>query len=567
MRVFYRGGTFMCMLGFPTTRLLVLMTVAAACNAPAHEGFTSVQFEEATTAETTTGSVELTTGGAVQTVTGASTDSAGGASEGADSSDSTAAEGDSSSSSGEVLPPVILEVDMPAKVSLAGPIAVTVTTLRTTSAQIKLDGALLDMLTDEGDGVFAGVVPVYGAVDQGEHVLEVIAAQGDLTDQREVPFEVSTPVSGGLAWAINGPLGSRTNRIALSPAGELFEIGTQVFGGVPRPVLSVRSALTGEAQSSTLVLDSREGSAEDLALTPDGDLWVAMNVKEQNASWRPRIALFDRFGNDTGVEMIGDVGGTVRAVDSDGLGGFFAVGFAATGKFDLMDVAIWRMNSDHVPVFSGQAWDYVAADQFEHVFTDFATDVVVDGDVVWIVGGSHGWHDDPLNKRMRGLIIRMDIDTGVVLAPTIIASWAGVYTQSMFLGAGLAPEGLLVTGQGYNDVGDLQRVETSQYSAIGTRTWHRPDMSAVEARGNAVALNAHGVAVIAATVREGSATRGYLLGRVVGEFTQTFELGFPASKEASACGGVVVDPWDQALGGGHVTISGVTQARALRVHQ
>ena len=88
----------MCMLGFPTTRLLVLMTVAAACNAPAHEGFTSVQFEEVTTAATTTGSIEPTTEGAVQTVTGASTDSAGGASEGADSSDSTAAEGDSSSS-------------------------------------------------------------------------------------------------------------------------------------------------------------------------------------------------------------------------------------------------------------------------------------------------------------------------------------------------------------------------------------------------------------------------------------------------------------------------------------
>ena len=54
------------------------------------------------------------------------------------------------------------------------------------------------------------------------------------------------------------------------------------------------------------MLDTREGSAEDLALTPNGDLWVAMNVREPNASWRPRIALFDRFGNDMGVEMIGD---------------------------------------------------------------------------------------------------------------------------------------------------------------------------------------------------------------------------------------------------------------------
>lgn len=567
MRVFYPGGTFMCMLGLPTARLLVLMTVAAACNAPAHEGFTSVQFEEVTTVATMTGAVEPTTDGAVQTVTGASTDGAGEASEDAESSDSTAAEADSSSSSGEVLPPMILEVDMPAKVSLAGPIAVTVTTLRTTSAQIRLDGALLDMLTDEGDGVFAGVVPVYGAVDQGAHVLEVIAAQGDLTDQREVPFEVSTPVAGSLAWAMNGPLGSRTNRIALSPAGELFEIGTQVFGGVPRPVLSVRSALTGEVRFSTLVLDTREGSAEDLALTPNGDLWVAMNVREPNASWRPRIALFDRFGNDMGVEMIGDAGGTVRAVDSDGLGGFFAVGFVGTGEADLMDVAFWRMNSDHVPVFSGQAWDYVAADKIQHKFTDFGTDVVVDGDVAWIVGGSYGSHEKDWDPRMRGLIVRMDINTGVVLAPAIIASWGGVYTQSMFFGAGLAPESILVTGHGYNDAGDLQRVETSQYSAAGARTWHRPDKGAAEARGNAVALNAHGVAVIAATVREGSATRGYLLGRVIGEFTQTFELGFPVSKEASACGGVAVDPWDQVFGGGHVTIGGITQAHALRVHQ
>ena len=549
--------------------LLVLLTTAAACNAPAHEGFTSVDFEETTTGAVTTTSLEATTLDAVHTVTGADawTD---GVEATTDSTDTGGNEAESSvgdSSGGDALPPMIVDVEMPAKVSLAGPVAVTVTAMQTTSVRMKLDGVELDMLTDEGDGTFSGVVPVYGAVDKGPHILEIIAEQGDLTDQREVPFEVNTPASGGLAWAMNGPLGSRTNRLALSSAGELFEVGTEEINGAPRPVLRVRSAMTGAELSPTIVLDNREGSAEDITITPDGDLWVAMNVKEPNTTWHPRIALFDRFGSDTGAELLGDKGSTVRGVDSDGLGGFFAVGFAGTGQDDLLDVAFWRMNGDHVPVFSGQTWDYELADQPKHTFTDFGTDVVVDGDVAWIVGASHGLHDADLVMRMRGLVLRVDIDTGEVLAPVILAPWADPYKQSLFFGAALHPQGLLVTGKGYDDGGDQQRVETALYSATEGRIWHRPDKATVEAQGNAVALGSHGVAVIAVTVREGGVSRGYLVGRRVGEYTETFDLGFPTSKEPSACGDVIVDPWDQALGGGYVTIKGVTQSRALRVHQ
>ncbi|MBA3544930.1 MAG: hypothetical protein H0T76_00455 [Nannocystis sp.] len=499
----------------------------------------------------TTGSAMMTTDAGDSTTTGADT-----------------GEDADSSSGGALPPPTILEVDMPGKVALAGPVPFTTTTANATSARAKLDGVDIGALQDDGGGVFSGALAIYGAVDNGDHVLEIIAEREDLSDHRPVPFEVSTPASGTVAWAKAGPAGTRTRRIALTPERDVIEVGTRVIAGVERPVIRKRSGLTGAElwAEGTIVIDDREGWAVDVAVAPDGQLWAAMNVRTAANVWRPRIALFDAAGHFTGVEIIGEAGQTVTGLDNDGTGGCVAVGFAGSGKGDT-DVVVWRMNGDHVPVLSGKSWDYVPGGELAHTFTDLATEVVVKDGVAWIVGLSVGKHDDKADILSRGFVLRLDIDTAAELGPVIIAPKSGAWTQSKFFGAAAHPDGVLVTGNACNNVCDSERVETALYTNAGGRPWFRPEPASVSARGNAVALNAHGGVVVAVTIREGTALRGYLLGRVVYDGQATpFSVPFPASKEDSEASAVAIDEFDRIAGGGYRTLGGVTESRTILAH-
>jgi len=160
----------------------------------------------------------------------------------------------------------------------------------------------------------------------------------------------------------------------------------------------------------------------------------------------------------------------------------------------------------------------------------------------------------------------MDIDTAGVLGPVIIAPPSAAWSQSKFFGATAHPDGILVTGNACNNACDSQRVETALYTAAGMRLWFRPEMPSVTAYGSAVALNAHGGVVVAVTMREGTALRGFLLGRVVYDQAEPFSVPFPASKENSEASAVAIDDFDRIAGGGYRTLGGVTEARTILAH-
>jgi hypothetical protein len=487
---------------------------------------------------------------------------------GTSAGDATTIDGGASSTGGEALPPQVLAVDMPAKVSVAGPVQFTAMTEHTSIARATLDGVDLGLLADEGGGVFSGVVPIYGSVDMGAHVLEVVAENGDLSHAYPVQFDVSTPGPGTPAWTLPGPTGSRTRRIAVTAEGDVIEVGTREIGGVARPAVRKRSGVTGAElwPEGTIVLDDHEGEAVDVAVAPDGRLWVAMNVREALNKWRPRIVLLDADGHTTGLEVPTGAGSTVRAVDNDGTGGCLAVGFTSTGYGDT-DFVIWRVTGEGVPVLGGKTWDYrPVADDPAHTFTDIASVVVVQDGVAWIAGFSHGKHNE-LNKELsRGLIVGMDIDTGTAVGPAIVAPASGQWTQSGLYGAAAHPDGLLVTGFGCNDACDVQRVETALYGPAGARVWFRPELPATIAYGSAVARTAHGGVVVAATMREGSVLRGRILGRLVYAEGETFDAPFPASKESSEAAGAAVGPYDRLYAGGYRTFGGVPDAWLVHLH-
>jgi len=145
--------------------------------------------------------------------------------------------------------------------------------------RVTLDGADAGELIAAGGGMFTGALPVHGAIDNGTHAIEVIATLGPYEDREPGAYHVSTPAPGTEAWSQAGPAASRTNRVAVTPAGDLIEVGQTVIGGVPRPTIRKRSGVTGAAlwPEPTITLDTREGAVVDVAVLPDGRMWVAMN--------------------------------------------------------------------------------------------------------------------------------------------------------------------------------------------------------------------------------------------------------------------------------------------------
>ena len=583
MRDFIQSGRLCLMRPLPAT----VLALALGCNSPTFAAITAEQDalgDSSTGGEATSTSGQVLTGEAGTTGDSAA-DSGSGSSEAAEvtsdasgSSDTgaasatgetgTAGEDTSGTDTGEppALEPSILSVKLPAKVYAAGPLPIEVQTEHTASLQVEVDGVDLGELADAGEGLFVGTLPVRGAIDNGYHTVQVVAHQGLLEDTEPAGYEVSTPKPGTMAWFKAGPAGSRTNRVALTAEGDVLEAGQIEVNKITRPGLRKRSGLNG-AELWSVTLDTREGSVADLAVLPDGRVWTAMNVRKPgDPSPQPRIALFDAAGKFTGVEAFGEVGQGVRGIAADATGGCFAVGFASAGK-DL-DVGFWRVNDEGLQTL-GSSWDYVPDKILheEHSFSEFATDVVIKGDVAWVIGASTGEHEKN-TEPTRGILVPMDLHTAKVVDTVIVATKSGGYNQSVFFGAGQHPLGVLVTGYGCDDACTSYRIETSLYGPTGLRLWHTPDAAGSGLRyGSDVVLDSQGRALVAGSVTDKGALRGYVFAHRIGgeEVLPLFDLWFPASAPSEALG-VLVDAYDRIFPAGYITTNGSTQARLALIH-
>ena len=421
--------------------------------------------------------------------------------------------------------------------------------------------------------MFVGELTVKGAGANGTHHVEVIATLGEHEDRDEATYEVQVPEGGTMAWARPGPLGSRTNRIALTPEGDAIETGLLVVGGVPRPSLRKRSGFDGSElwPEKTIVLSALEGYVADVAVAPDGGLWVAMNVKEASQKWRPHVLLLTPEGDPAGVDYPGELGYTVRAVAADAEGGCFAVGYATVEGGDV-DVARWRINAMHQSTIA-DTWGYEPVGSPPHSFVDAGMDVVIAGDIAWVAGLSSGKHDGFKDDvYTRGMIVPMNLHTGVA-GSVIIAPASGAWKHSIFYGLALDPgdQGVVVTGagcQGFCGVGS-QRIETSRYTTTGVRTWHQLEVPAEGAYGSDVVVDSQGRAIVAGASKQGGVLRGRAFAHTIGtvELKPLWELWFPVSKEDSEALGAARDKYDRIFVGGYITAGSSPQARLMQVGQ
>jgi hypothetical protein len=556
------------------SRTPLVLTLLAGCISPAYEQY--LQHGEGAGSESTSSGDEndddtaASTGDAAPTGSG-SADGTGAAA--ADTTDATTS-GDSTSTAttgdavdpslGDAEKPEILGVMLPAEVHAAGPVQITVETKLVAAVHVRLDGVDAGGLVDMGDGIFEGDLPVRGAIDNGGHEVEVIATQGQLAVHQNAHYNVQAPKPGTEAWSQEGPSGSRTNRVAVTLDGDVIEVGQTEIDGVPRPTIRKRSGVTGAElwPDGTITLDTREGAVVDVAVLPDGRMWVAMNVREPMKDPRPRFMLLDADGHVTDVDILGTSGRIVRGIAVDEDGGCFAVGVA--GVQGDWDFAYWRISNTGLQTL-GDLYDYQPG-LYSHKFRDLAADVLIDGGVAWIVGMSQGPHDNEAD-RTRGVLVPMDLHAGELVAPVIVAPKDGGWSQSVFFGGALHPDGVLSTGYGCNDTCDLYRIETSLYSSTGERLWHATETPlAAPVYGSAVALDSQGRALVAGAVTQNGKLRGYVFGRVVGQDGPiVFEHEYPGLGPSEALG-IATDSFDRIFPVGYVMVNGEPQARITWIH-
>ena len=296
-------------------------------------------------------------------------------------------------------------------------------------------------------------------------------------------------------------------------------------------------------------------------------MWVAMNVREPMKDSRPRIALLDADGQAVGIEALGTAGRVVRALAVDAEGACFAVGLA--GVMGDWDFAYWRIDTSGEQTL-GETYDYRPFGQEPHSYVDLASDVVIDGDVAWIVGMSKGVHDAELkdtNPYLRGVLVPMDLHTGKLAGSVIVTPTDPGWRQSALFGATLHSEGVLVTGYGCDKTCSTYRIETSIYSVDGTRAWFEHEADNVGlAYGSDVALDDQGRALVSAAVTQNGKLRGYVFGRKVGPPAAIlFDHWYPGAGPSEALG-IARDVFDRIFPVGYVTVNGETEARVTRIH-
>lgn len=545
----------------PARRALVLLcsSLVVACLD------TSIDIDETLTAAAPMPSASSSTGAPTSSTSGAPTTST------TTDTTTTSTTGEvpgstgSSGSTGEFSePPLIDEVQFPAQILATGPAELVVFTHHTMTARAELDGAPIEMtLKEYGNGAFRAYIPIYASPIEVEHALTVFAeSDGFPADTRTVKFTVKTPKTGSLAWERFGPPGSATRGLATNDIGAVFEVGEWVVDGVARPTIQLRNALNGDPlwPEGPHLLDDREGRAVAVAATTEHEAWVAMNVRD-GGNWLPRIVRRRSDGEARpDIELDGAPGSTITAIAGTVDGGCIAVGYGTSPMGDS-DVRIWRLAANGDPIVSGQAWDYAPKNE-KHTFSDFAFAVAVDGDIAWIAGASRGKHE--FKPEVRGMILRVDVDTTDLVAPAIIAPALGTMTQSSFAGATLITDGLLVTGTECNDDCSSQRLALTHYSAAGVRTPQYVDAATQPvATGASVARNLDGVSLVAANRKPGAAVQGSMLGHASGN-QPLFEVALPGqtSEAAAAAAG----PYGWMFWGGSITANQVRRAYVAKLH-
>ena len=249
----------------------------------------------------------------------------------------------------------------------------------------------------------------------GDHTVVITASRDELKDVETSDFTVHAPTPGKNIWLRTSSVpDSMTHAIAVDSHSDVYEVATLGEGGAARLGVSKRDeagdlAWPGEWRTFT----AGESRAEDIAVGPDGTIFVLGNI-EDGGHTRSWLAQLDPVvGGLKGDPQLGEVDEPARGLSIAPNGDLAIVGYATVwGQQNAEDIQtmIWYRPVDGAGVIT--EWGY-SVDLEQNKFEEMPEDIPIDGDRIYVTGSAEGYlHPDApdlFKKRKRSFVIEVDL--------------------------------------------------------------------------------------------------------------------------------------------------------------
>lgn len=316
----------------------------------------------------------------------------------------------SSSGSGELQPPTIVDMTLtPNPLKSAGIVAVEVTVKDAgVAVSMTVDGGepIALVPTHDGATLFEGEIFVFGESWNGEHEVVAIATRDEeVSAPWPETFKVEAPAAGGEVWLDkSGPVPSFGNAVDVDDQGDIVELFT--WSGMDGQQCLIRRRDSGGKKlwaGDGYQVAPGDCVGEAVKFAPDRTIWALVNVYE-NGFPRWQLWHLGADGLPLGPPEVGGLTHVGRGLDVNADGDVLLCGMAPATKDD--DDAWVRLLPATAKPWT-ETWDYVdPIEEEEHWFNERTKDCAFVEDRIVVVGEAWGkHHNGGLESQNRGFVV------------------------------------------------------------------------------------------------------------------------------------------------------------------
>jgi hypothetical protein len=352
--------------------------------------------------------------------------------------------------------PKIVSVALaPDEIVKAGAIAVQVEASNASDVTMTVDDGEPVTLAASGADFYQGAIEIYGSSMNGGHSVLITAKNAGLIDTWLADFAVAAPPAGENIWLkTNAVPHSQTRAVAVDRDSNLYEVGTSGTGAAARLVASKRDE-HGKISwpGMWMVYHEQESRGEDVAMAPDGKIYVLGNYQDNDQHTRWWLARLDpAVGALVGDPEIGEVDEPARGLAVADNGDIVIAGTAVVWgeqNADDVQVKIWILPTGGNGI--NKEWGYSPLMK-NHKFSEVPEDVAIVGERIFVTGSVEGIHPGDLDFISRKRLFVVEMNFNGVIARTYVAGNQPYQRSGGYAVADDGAGGVVTAGWACNDV-------------------------------------------------------------------------------------------------------------------
>ncbi len=354
----------------------------------------------------------------------------------------------------------------------ASAVTVHVEALNAMEVTMTVDDGEPVSLAVSGANSYKGAIEVLGSSMNGEHAVLITATNAAMIDSAPASFTVDAPPAGESIWTKTSDVAdSQTRAVAVDLDGNVYEVGTAGSAGSARMVANKRNEHGKPAwPGMALTFHDGESRGEDVAIGPDGLIYVLGNYQDQSQHTRWWLAKLDpAVGMVVGEPDLGEIDEPARGLSIANNGDVVIVGTTVVwGENDTEDTQakVWILPIAGDGVI--KEWGY-SPGGIKNIFSEVPEAVKIVGERIFVVGTVAGLHDDNVKViRKRLFVVEMRFNGNI---PRTYVDAGELYTLSGGYAVSEDGSGGVVTaGWACNDVctqvSDIHWLKTAEDAFI-----------------------------------------------------------------------------------------------------